>query len=123
MRALRFQQRPRRPERRRPPPRPRANLTRIRILDGPPGSLGALVLLPADKAYDRGRNDQSILVSRDLDQAAVVHLLGGGLCTCGRSDGTVACGCATLDQHLAHTRRWIKEHDEDEFDDPGYFQS
>lgn len=96
--------------------------SQIRLLDRPAGSAGALVILPAGQAYNLGKDDdQSILVPDELTQAAIVALLGGGLCTCGKSDGTVACPCAPLEQHLTHTRQWIARHDGHCFDDPGYF--
>lgn len=64
---------------------------------------------------------ESVLLQSDWDQTAFASLIGGGLCKCGSSDGTVQCDCGTVDQHMAHAQRWLESNEGDEFEDPGYF--
>lgn len=93
-----------------------------RLLWQPDGAPGCAVLLPADREYDLGRTDHSVLFQVDYDQSALASMLGGGLCKCGSSDGTVSCACGTLDEHIAHNIKWLREHSGETFDDPGYLE-
>ena len=51
----------------------------------------------------------------------VWHLAGPLTCTCGGTDGTTACACATADAHHAAAHRYLDERGPLTGPDPGYF--
>lgn len=67
--------------------------------------------------------DETVLVQSDWDYPSVAQSFGfGGLCTCGSSDGTVDCPCASIGQHMRAAVEWLDDNIGVQADDPGYFE-
>lgn len=69
-----------------------------------------------------GDDSQNRLIQTDWDFPGIASTFGWSPCSCGATDGTVACAHKNAGQMIAEAQAFLDEHIGDDFADPGYFE-
>ncbi|MFO0964633.1 MAG: hypothetical protein U0793_03470 [Gemmataceae bacterium] len=82
---------------------------------------GLFLLIPVHANGRRVRDLDAIAVQSDWDYPGVASSFGYVPCDCGRTDGTVDCDHRSAGDMIADAGEFLREHDGETIDDPGYF--
>ena len=69
-----------------------------------------------------GDDGQNRLIQTDWDFPGIASTFGWSPCSCGATDGTVACAHKNAGQMIAEAQAFLNEHIGDDIADPGYFE-
>lgn len=69
-----------------------------------------------------GENGQNRFIQTDWDFPGIASTFGWSPCSCGATDGTVACVHKSAGQMIAEAQVFLGEHIGEDVADPGYFE-